>query len=92
MCVLISLQNLPETFLILEITERNMIKNVCRASCKVPDILVWLHAKYRTFLSGFNETNFLDRFSENVSISNFMKIPLVGASKAVPCRKTDRQK
>jgi hypothetical protein len=35
---------------------------------------------YPVFLSDFNETtNFLERFSKNTQISNFMKIRLVGA-------------
>jgi hypothetical protein len=37
---LFSLQLLSETFLILSRTERDMIKNVYRSSCKVPVILV----------------------------------------------------
>ena len=34
-----SLQRLSETFLILRRNERDTIENVCRCSCKVPDIL-----------------------------------------------------
>jgi hypothetical protein len=34
---------------------------------------VGLHVKYPLFLSDLNETSFLDRFSENTLISNFMK-------------------
>jgi len=39
MCVLIFCTNLSETFLILRRTERDMIKNVYRSSCKVLVIL-----------------------------------------------------
>ena len=35
---------------------------------------IGLHIKYPLFLSCFNETNFLDRFSKNNQISNFMII------------------
>jgi hypothetical protein len=41
-CVLICLQLLSETLLILRRTEPDMIKNVRRSSCKVPDIIVRL--------------------------------------------------
>jgi len=34
---------------------------------------IGLHMKYPLFLSDFNETSFLHRFSENNLISNFMK-------------------
>ena len=37
-----------------------------------------LYAEYPLFLSDFNETNFLDRFSKNTQIQNFMKIRPVG--------------
>jgi len=38
------------------------------------------HVKYPLFLSDFNETNFLDRFSKNPQISSFMKIRPVGTA------------
>ena len=40
MCVLISLHLFSETFSILKRTERAMIKNVYRSSCKLPIIRV----------------------------------------------------
>jgi len=40
MCVLIFFTNLSEIFLILRRTERDMIKNIYRSSCKVPVIVV----------------------------------------------------
>jgi hypothetical protein len=46
-----------------------MMKNVHRVLCKVPVILVRLE---RTL-------NFIDRFSNNSQISDFIKIPPVGA-------------
>jgi hypothetical protein len=39
-CVLVFFTNLSATFLILRSIERNMTKNVCMSSCKVPVILV----------------------------------------------------
>jgi hypothetical protein len=68
-CVfLFSLQFLSETFFILRRNERDIIKNVYWSSCKVSAIIVRL--KYGL--------NFLDRFSKNTQISNFMKIRPVG--------------
>jgi hypothetical protein len=62
-----SVRLLPETFLVLR-TERDIIINVHRSSCKVPLILV----KFEWNL------NFLNRFSKNTQISNVMKIISVG--------------
>ena len=56
------------TFLTLRRTERDVIKNVNWSSCEV-----------KLFLSDFKETNFLDRFSKNSEILNFMRIRPVGA-------------
>jgi hypothetical protein len=52
-----SLQFWSETFLILRISERDMITNVYCSSCKVPVILVWF---YRNLI-------FLGRFSKRSS-------------------------
>jgi hypothetical protein len=41
-------------------------------------------------LSGFKETNFLDRFSKNSQLSNFYENPSAG-SRVVPCGRTDGQ-
>jgi hypothetical protein len=49
-----------------------------------------LHVKYPLFLSDFNEINFLDRFSKNSQISDFMKIRPVGAQLFHADRLTDR--
>ena len=55
-------QHLPETFPILRIIQRDAIINVHMSS-------------YQLFLSDFNENlNFLDRFSKNTQISNFVKM------------------
>jgi hypothetical protein len=41
---------------------------------------IGLHVKYPLFLSDFNEIfNFVDKFSRNMQLSNFMKIRPVGA-------------
>ena len=62
------IQSLSETFLILRRNERDMIKNVYW-SCKVPF----------TILPLLWHLNFLDIFSKNSEIPNFMKIRPVGA-------------
>jgi hypothetical protein len=73
-----SLQLLSKTFLILRRIQRVIITNVHRYSCKVPVILV------RFYWNVY----FIDKFSRNIQISNFMKIRSVRAE--FPMR-TDRQ-
>jgi hypothetical protein len=63
------LQFLSEIYCILSGTERNMIENVCWSSCKVPFILV----RFKLNMS------FMERFSKNTQISNFMKIRSLAA-------------
>ena len=58
-----------------------MIINVCCYSCKRSVTLV----RFERII------NFLDRFSENTPISNFVKICLVGADLFHADGRTDRQ-
>jgi hypothetical protein len=59
-------ENLPEIFLILRRIERDLIKTVYWYSCEQPVILI-------------RNLNFLDRFSKNSQVSDFMKILPVAA-------------
>jgi hypothetical protein len=75
-----SLQPLSKTFLILRRNERDMIKKMYIG-----------HVQYPLFLSGvLINLNFLDKFSKNTRISNFMKILSVGTD-FFQCRLTDRR-
>jgi hypothetical protein len=69
-CVPASPQLLCETFLIRRRIQRDIIINVQRSSCQVPVILVRF----------YGDLNFLDRFSKNAQMSDFMKIRQVGPS------------
>jgi hypothetical protein len=80
-CVLRSpLQLLSETFLVLRRTERDMIKNVYRSSCKVSVILDRFEQNLKS----------VDRFSENSQISNLMKIRQVVTELFHAYGRTDR--
>ena len=52
---------------------------------------IGLHVKYPSVLSDFNEINFLDRFSKNDQISNFIKIRPVGAELFTADGQADRR-
>ena len=76
-----SLQTLSETFLIVRRTKRDTITDELRSSRKVPVIL-----------ERFNwNLNFLDTFSKNTVISNFIKIRPVGAELFRVNGRTERQ-
>jgi hypothetical protein len=79
-CVWISLQLLPESFLVIRRTERDMMKSVYCSLCEVPVIIV-------RFLLNLN---FLYRFSKYTQIWNLMKIRPVGAQLFHAYRRTDR--
>ena len=54
---------------------------------------IGLHVKYRLFLSRINETSiFLDGFSKNTEMSNFMKIRTVGVELTRTDRRTEMTK
>ena len=69
MCVLIFSTALFEIFVILEEMNVMLFINVHRSSCKLSVILVRLQSNL----------NFLDRFSKNTEVSNFMKSLPMGA-------------
>jgi hypothetical protein len=68
-------RRLSETFFILRTAERNIIKNLCRSSWKIPVILIWYY-----------EIGIFHRFSKNSQVLNFMKVLSVGV---VPWGQTD---
>jgi len=79
MCVLIYSITFVGSVLFLRRTERDVIKYMCWSSCKVLIILVRL-VKFE----------FLDRFSKNTRISNFMKIRPMGTELFHADRRTNR--
>jgi hypothetical protein len=76
-----SLKFPSETFLILRRNQRDIIINVNRSSFKVPVLLFTL----------YSNLNFPYNFSKNLLISNFIKIPPIGAELFHAERQTDRQ-
>ena len=74
-----SLQRFPETFHLLKRNERDMTKTEYWSSCKVAVILVRFECNL----------NFMDRFSINTQILNFVKIRLVGIEVFHADRRTD---
>jgi hypothetical protein len=73
-----SLQLLSETFLIVRRTEGDMIKHV-----------YWSSTSYSCQV--FNETRFVNGFSKNTQLSNFIKIRPAGAELSHAGGWTDRQ-
>ena len=64
-----SVQRFSETYFTLRRTQQDVVESV----------YIGRLVTYPLFLSEFNELNFLDRFSKNTQISNFMKIRLLVA-------------
>ena len=61
-------------FLLQNFSLQEEMSKICSKMCS------GLHVKYPSFLSDFNEScKFLDRFSKNTEISNFMKLRAVEA-------------
>ena len=77
----LALQILSETFLILRRIQRDIVISVYWSSCKFPIIIV----RFEWNL------NFLDRFSKNIQILNFVKIRPVEAELFQEEGQTDRQ-
>ena len=80
MCVPIFSTTFSEIVFISRRSERDMIKNVHWSSCRVPFILVRLRWSL----------NFIESFSKNAQISNFMKIRPVRAELFHADRQTER--
>jgi len=81
MSVLIFSTVLPETFLILRGTERDITVNVHRAPCKVT--LLFLPDFYGTWILSIY-------FWKKIKISNFVNIRPLGGGLFVPWIRTDR--
>ena len=81
MCVLTVSKHLSEIVFVLRRTERDMIINVYRSSCEVPNIFV-------EFYSNFS---FLYGYSKNIRISNFTKVRPMGAGLFYADWRTDGQ-
>jgi hypothetical protein len=58
---------------------------------EISQMYTGLHVKYPLFLSGFNETQTVDRLSKNTHIPNFMRIRPVEAELFRADGQTDRQ-
>ena len=81
MCILVFSTNFSEAFLIPRRSEPDKIKNVSLSSGKVHDILVRFSRNFY----------FLDKFSKNTQLSNFINIRLVRVELLLEGERTDRQ-